>query len=206
MRIGIFGGSFDPVHVGHLILAEQCREQATLDEVWFVPTSQSPFKKKGALATDRQRLEMLQFATAGHEAFRVSSIEIDRGDVSYTVETLGQIKEQQPDDELFLLMGGDSLESFDQWKEPAKICQLAIPLVVPRPGCDAPIELLKPYFDNHEFKKMVDHQIKMPLIEISSTEIRNRASEGRSFRFMTPRPVEVFITTNKIYIDSKPGK
>src|ERR671912_439798 len=96
MRLGIFGGSFDPVHYGHLLLAETCREQARLDEVWFVPNALSPLKRDHPPAAAKHRVEMLQLATGGHEAFRVSTLETDRGGVSYTVETLAEIAQQQP--------------------------------------------------------------------------------------------------------------
>ena len=112
MRIGIFGGSFDPIHHGHLILAENCREQANLDQVWFMPCAMSPHKTDGANSTARQRIEMIDLALSGHEAFVLSKLEIDRGDVSFTVDTLSEIHQSNPDDDLFLLMGDDSLENF----------------------------------------------------------------------------------------------
>jgi len=97
MRIGIFGGSFDPIHTGHLILAEQCREQAALDQVLFIPSAQAPHKEAGAFGTDRQRTEMIDLAIGGHPSFLRSSIEIERGGVSYTVDTLEQLKQERPD-------------------------------------------------------------------------------------------------------------
>ena len=134
MRIGIFGGSFDPIHLGHLVLAEQCREQADLDQVLFVPCALQPHKRDGAQGTDRQRCEMVELAIAGHHPFGLSKTEMERGGVSYTVETLAQFRDSNPEDEWFLLMGDDSLECFSTWREPERICQLAIPLVVNRPG------------------------------------------------------------------------
>ena len=106
MRIGIFGGSFDPIHVGHLMLAEHCREQAELDQVLFIPCAQQPHKKDGAFGSNRQRTEMIDLAIGGHPSFLRSSIEIDRGGVSYTVETLEQLTKENPEDELFLMLGG----------------------------------------------------------------------------------------------------
>ena len=153
MRIGIFGGSFDPIHFGHLILAEQCREQANLDQVWFIPCSLGPHKKDGAHSTDRQRIEMVELALAGHTPFVLSKIEIERGGVSYTVDTLKQVRESNPDDELYLLMGDDSLESFDSWREPKTICELAIPLVVNRPGSgEVDLSVLEKYVDPSRFE------------------------------------------------------
>ena len=201
MRIGIFGGSFDPIHLGHLILAEQCREQAKLDQIWFVPNAQSPLKPDGAGATDRQRCEMIEFAIAGHEAFYLSKVEIERGGVSYTVDTVKEIATNQPDDELFFLMGGDSLDSFGQWHQPEEILKLASPLIVNRPGA-APIDLSKlaPFTEADRLASFQNLLIESPLIEISSSDLRQRIGAGQSLRFQLPRSVEKFIETQKLYL------
>ena len=200
MRLGIFGGSFDPIHLGHLILAEQCREQAQLDQVWFVPCSLQPHKQDGAHGTDRQRSEMVELAIAGHEAFILSKIEMDRGGVSYTVETLEQIHESNPNDELFLLMGGDSLKDFGSWREPAKICQLATPLVVNRPGSgQVDLSPLKQYVDENRYTMFEKMVINSPCIEISSRGIRAKIADGKSIRFLTSRAVEKYIETQKLF-------
>lgn len=200
MRIGIFGGSFDPIHLGHLILAEQCREHAKLDEVWFIPSAQAPHKKAGATASDRQRVEMLEFATAGHSSFLISDTEIKRGGVSYTVDTLTQIAEEHPDDELFLLLGGDSLQQFDTWRNPEKICRLAVPLVVQRPGYDpVNLEQLASYVETDRLEEIERYAFESRMIGISSSELRARISAGRSIRYLTPRAVEKFIETKKLY-------
>ncbi len=200
MRIGIFGGSFDPIHLGHLILAEQCREQALLDQVWFVPCSLQPHKHDGTHGTDRQRSEMIELAIAGHEPFSLCKIEMERGGVSYTVDTLEQIHESNPDDELFLLMGDDSLENFGSWREPARICQLATPLVVNRPGMgDVDLSLLAEFVDARRFASFKNMVIKSPRIEISSRTIRGKVAEGKSIRYLTSRPVEKYIETQKLF-------
>ncbi len=201
MRIGIFGGSFDPIHLGHLILAEQCREQTNLDQVWFVPCSLGPHKKDGAHSTDRQRVEMIELALSGHMPFVLSKIEIERGGVSYTVDTLNQIRESNPDDELFLLMGDDSLESFDSWREPSEICELAVPLIVNRPGSgDVDLSVLKKYVDENRFELFESSVISSPRVQISSSEIRRRVGEGKSIRYLTSRPVEKYIETQKLFL------
>ena len=138
MRLGIFGGSFDPVHFGHLLLAECCREERRLDQVWFVPAAVPPHKRPGAVASASQRVEMLRLAIGGHEAFHVSTLEVDRGGVSYTVDTLEAVRHEQPAAELFFLMGADSLADLPTWREPARICELASPIVVGRGGTPAP--------------------------------------------------------------------
>ena len=202
MRIGIFGGSFDPIHLGHLILAEHCRQQANLDQVWFMPCALGPQKPAGAHGTVRQRVEMLEFALGGHEAFILCKLEIERGDVSYTVDTLKQIKETNPDDELFLMMGDDSLESFPSWRDPKTICELATPLVVNRPGSgEVDLSVLKQFVSTERFQDFEKLKITCPQIEISSSEIRKKVRAGESIRFLTPRSVEKYIETQKLFVD-----
>lgn len=203
MRIGVYGGSFDPIHFGHLLVAEQCREQARLDKVIFVPVANSPLKDSGPVANDRQRIEMISLAIAGHSSFEISTMEIDRGNKSYTVETLTVLKEEQPDDDFFLIIGQDSLHTFDRWKEPKTICKLAVPLVVARPesGNSKPVDLdrLKPFASESCYEEIKSVAITSRLIDISSTEIRRRISDGNSIRFLTSRAVEKYIETAKLY-------
>ncbi len=199
MRIGFFGGSFDPVHLGHLIIAEQCRENCGLDEVWFVPSAVAPHKPGGSRAIGRQRREMLEFAIAGHPAFRVSEIELKRGGTSFTVDTLREIHEADPSVELFLLMGGDSLQGFSGWREPAEICRLATPLICHRPGHPVDFELLAPFLGSQQMQLVRDLSLQAIRIDISSTLIRDRIAAGRSVRYMIPRSVEKYIETTRLY-------
>lgn len=206
MRIGFFGGSFDPIHIGHLILAEQCREQARLDEVWFVPSATSPHKRHGPTAGDRQRLEMVQIAIAGHSAFQVSEIELRRGGVSYTVDSLRELTAARPQDDWFFLLGGDALGEFARWREPAEICRLAIPLVYARPGSPPDLDLLQPFVDEHRFAELRRNVISAIQIDVRSTELRELVRTGRSIRYLTPRSVEKYIETHRIYGESQnPG-
>jgi nicotinate-nucleotide adenylyltransferase len=204
MRIGIFGGSFDPIHLGHLILAECCREQAGLDQVWFMPCSMAPHKVDGAHATDRQRTEMIELAIGGHESFVLSRIELERGGVSYTVDTLEQIHQDQPDAELFLLIGDDSLEDFVGWRSPQRICELATPLVMNRPGSgEVDLTLLRHLVTEKRFEQIAASKLRCPKIEISSTDLRSRIRDDQSIRFRTPRGVEKYIETQQVYLDKK---
>ena len=130
MRIGVFGGSFDPVHIGHLLAAECCREQAGLDRVLFVPTAIQPHKQQRQTTAGQHRLEMLALATGGHDAFAVSGDELERGGVSYTVDTLEQLKARHPGDELLLILGPDAFLSLPTWREPRRIIDLAEILAV----------------------------------------------------------------------------
>jgi nicotinate-nucleotide adenylyltransferase len=200
MRIGIFGGTFDPIHIGHLILAEQCREQAGLDQIWFVPCARQPLKDRPITTTDRQRCEMIELAIAGCEPFHLSQLEMERGGTSYTVDTLEQIHASHPNDKLFLLLGDDSLESFARWKAPRRICELAIPLIANRPGFDqVDLRLLKEYVGEERYRELVSYSITSPMIEISSTELREKIKSGRTVRYLLPRAVEKYIETQRLY-------
>jgi len=204
-RLGIFGGSFDPVHYGHLLLAETCREQCPLDQVWLLPAAVPPHKHRHRLTPDRQRIEMLQLALGGHQTSQVSTLEIDRGGVSYTVDTLAALHAQLPHTELFLLMGGDSLADLPHWRAPQRICELAIPVVVRRAGTPEPdIDLLGPLVNSRRLDRIRQAQVEMPVIDLSSTDLRRRVARGQSIRFRTPRAVEMYIRTHGLYRDLGP--
>ena len=201
MRIGVFGGSFDPIHLGHLILAENCRQQANLDQVLFMPCAMSPHKLDGAHGTDRQRMEMLDLAIGGHRDFVRSDMEIKRGGVSYTVDTLRELDESQPDNEWFFLMGADSLDSFSSWREPEEILKLARPIVVGRPGSgEVDMSVLEPLSSADYVASLKELSVESPLIEISSSNIRQRVAESTSIRFLVPRSIEQYIVTQKLYL------
>lgn len=200
MRIGIFGGTFDPIHYGHLLLAETCREQCRLDEVWFLPAAVPPHKQGESLTSASQRVEMLELGISGHPAFRVSDIEIERGGLSYTVETLAAINSQMPNAELFFLMGADSLRDFPTWREPQRICELAIPVVVSRRNAPAPeFSRFEQFVSNDRLAEIRRHRVEMPIVEFSSTAIRESVHAGRSIRYQTPRAVEIYIHNHKLY-------
>ncbi len=196
MRLGIFGGSFDPVHNGHLALARACQQQAKLDEVRFTPTAIQPLKHKGPRATDSQRLEMLRLATRDEPTWRACSIEIDRGGFSYTVDTLRQIHEELPDAALFFLIGADAVCDVAKWKEPREIFRLATPLVVCRATSVLP--------DLEQFASICTENtrpqaIEMPAILVSSSEIRSRVAAGEAVDDLVPDAVGRYITQHGLY-------
>jgi len=202
MRLGLYGGSFDPVHYGHLLLAECCRETLRLDEVWLIAAAVPPHKQTRTLAPAKHRLEMLELALAGHEQLRASRLEIDRGGVSYTVETLAAVREQHPAATVYLLMGADSLRDLPTWREPGRICDLAFPAVVRRGGAPEPdFSVLAPLISAERLAMVRGAQVQMPLIELSSTDLRERAAAGKSLRYRTPRAVEKYIETQGLYRD-----
>src|SRR5262245_47023925 len=200
MRLGLFGGSFDPVHYGHLLLAECAREALALNEVWLLPASVPPHKQGRELASAKARLEMLELALAGYEQLRASPLEIERGGVSYTVETLAAVRQQQPQAAIFLLMGADSLRDLPTWREPSRICELATPAVVRRGGSPEPdFSVLAQIVSAQRLNDIRAAQVQMPLIELSSTDLRRRAATGQSLRYRTPRAVEKYIETQGLY-------
>ena len=202
MRLGIYGGTFDPVHYGHLLLAEQCREQCELDEVRFVPAASPPHKHDARITSARHRVNMLEFALAGCPELTVSEIELRRDGPSYTVDTLQQLTDKQSAVELFLLMGMDSLADFPTWREPARILELATVVAVNRrsqhdhPAQQAALSA------SEAISRGAAQRIRlvtMPDIDISATDIRLRTQQQRSIRFLTPRPVAMYIAEHQLY-------
>jgi nicotinate-nucleotide adenylyltransferase len=187
MRVGVFGGTFDPVHLGHMILAEQCREQGRLEQVLFMPAALPPHKPR-PVAPFAQRVEMLQLAVAGNPAFAIEEIESERGGPSYTADTLEELKRRRPGDELFLIVGADSLRDFPSWYQPERILRCATLLVVARPEAPAPAEVA-----------VRAETVEVPLIGIASRDLRRRLREGRSVRYQMPRAVEAYIQDKALY-------
>ncbi|MFO0906633.1 MAG: nicotinate-nucleotide adenylyltransferase [Pirellulales bacterium] len=201
MRLGIYGGSFDPVHMGHLLLAECCREQCRLDEVWFMPASIPPHKRTTPPVDPRHRLAMLELAVADNPAFRVSSWEIERGGVSYTAETLAELRRARPGDELFFLLGADALADLPTWRAPAQIAATATLVSVRRAGVEAPpLEKLAEAAGEDAVRRIAAHQVVMPMIELSSRELRARIAAGQGLRYRTPAAVERYIIEHRLYV------
>lgn len=198
MRIGIYGGTFDPVHFGHLLLAESCRDVCRLDQVIFVPTRVSPHKLDVVMAPVRARLEMLELALAGLPEFRVSRVEVDRAGPSYTVDTLRHFRGEFPSDDLFLLMGADSVAEFPRWREPEQILELATLVVVNR---DRAVPDLSALSSLHSAGGP-PQSVAMPGVDFSASEIRRRVHEGKSIRFQLPRPIEHYIRDKRLYAGS----
>ncbi len=198
MRLGLFGGTFDPVHIGHLLLAEQCREQCALDQVWFVPSGRPPHKNQDKLTSVKSRLDMLELATAGFGAFVVSHLELEREGPTYTVDTLQQLQDEDASRELFFMIGTDSLADLPNWHNPSRIAQLATIVVADRGNQTIP--------DLHSFGPQLEADllskiqfVTMPGIDLSATDIRRRICEGKSIRFMVNRAVEVYIAEHQLY-------
>jgi len=199
MRLGLFGGTFDPIHLGHLILAEQCRESCGLDQVWFVVAGEPPHKPGGRTAV-AHRLEMARLAVAGHSAFAVSEVETRRPGPHYSVETLESVRRDSPGEALFFLIGADSLADLVSWREPARIAQLATIVVVNRPGIEEVDAASLPDFGPGSHRLL---SVTIPPIGIASTDLRRRLADGRSIRYQVPRGVEAYIEAQGLYRDGK---
>lgn len=183
MRVGIFGGSFDPIHHGHLILARAAREELDLDCVLFIPANMSPHKTDTKPATAQDRLAMVKLAIEDEPGFSASDLEILRPPPSYTVETLRELAARHPEDKFTLLIGADNVAKFDTWREPDEIRRLAGLAVLDRANHDT----------THEWP------VVRRLIDISSTDLRARVAAGRSIRYLTPDSVCDYIASQRLY-------
>jgi nicotinate-nucleotide adenylyltransferase len=191
MEVGLFGGSFDPPHVGHLIAAQDVLERLGLSRVRFVPARVSPFKvdEEGA-APAELRLAMVEAALAGHPGLEADRSELDREPPSYTVDTLRALRRAEPDVRWTLLVGSDQWASFGRWREPEAILQLASVVVMSRDGADV------------ETRTGLDsppRTVPVTRIDVSSTDIRARVRQGRSIRYLVPEPVRALIAANGLY-------
>ncbi|HJZ90971.1 MAG TPA: nicotinate-nucleotide adenylyltransferase [Gemmataceae bacterium] len=200
MRIGIFGGTFDPVHYGHLIVAEQARELAGLDQVWFVPTARPPHKTDRDVSPFDRRTDMLSLAIAGQEdKFRVETIEKDRPGLSFTADTLDALAEKYPINEWFLILGADAVKDLPDWHDPLRIIDRVTLLVAARPEHRLWTAEEVATGLGTDPSRVRLRSVEVPLIDISSRDLRRRAAEGRSLLFQMPRAVEVYIREKKLY-------
>lgn len=195
MRLGLFGGTFDPIHLGHLILAESCREACRLDRVLFVVAGAPPHKPGDRTAV-ADRLEMARIAVAGHPAFEVSDIEARRPGPHYSAETLEAVHAERPEDDLFFLIGADSLADLPLWRHPDRIVRLASLVVVNRPGIEPDDPAQWPDLGPDALPMQ---KVSIPPIGIASHDLRRRRVEGRSIRYQVPRGVEAYIDAHGLY-------
>lgn len=200
MNIGIFGGTFDPIHLGHLILAERCRTDANLDEVWFMPSYIPPHKQGNAITRFEQRIEMIELATTGQPLFRVENIEKELPPPSYTANTLTELRSRHPDHSFHLIVGADCLPDLPGWYQPQRILAQAGLVVVPRPGIAiwSREQLASALGLAPDAVNMIP--VDCPLMEIASRELRARTAAGKSIRYLVPRSVEEYIREKKLYL------
>ncbi|MBL7085467.1 MAG: nicotinate-nucleotide adenylyltransferase [Candidatus Omnitrophica bacterium] len=186
-RIGILGGTFNPVHLGHLVLAEQARQLLRLKEVIFVPTNLPPHKRKRHLAAAKDRYRMLSLAVKSNLSFAVSDLELERGGISYSIETMKKFKSLFPQANLYFIVGSDFLEDFLTWKDIDKLRRICKIVVAPRPG--------------HPIKKLPRNMqiIKVNALDITSSDIRRRIKTKASIRYLIPEEVRKYILKKGLY-------
>jgi nicotinate-nucleotide adenylyltransferase len=188
-RLGVMGGTFDPIHVGHLVTAEEALHQFSLDEVVFVPTGRPWMKEHEVVASPEDRFHMTTLGIEPEPRFRVSRLEVDRGGATYTIDTLRAIRDEEPGVELSFITGADAMLEIMRWKEHEILFDLAHFIAATRPGYD--IER----FDEHPDVTVMH----IPALSISSTDIRARVGDGRPIRFLVPERVEGYIRETGLY-------
>jgi nicotinate-nucleotide adenylyltransferase len=186
VKLGIFGGTFDPIHLGHLRAAETAREGLGLDQVAFVPAARSPYKGE-PVSSARDRYAMVALATDTHEAFVPSDLELTREAPSYTVDTVRVLRETRPADQLFLIVGSDSVAELPGWRESARIFSECTVVAVARPGEPAPPATAAVVW------------VEGPSLPVSATEVRRRVRDGRSIRYLVPDAVADYIAQQGLY-------
>jgi nicotinate-nucleotide adenylyltransferase len=193
-RLGVMGGTFDPIHQGHLVTAEEALQQFELDEVVFVPTGLPWMKEHGVVSPAEDRYLMTVIATASNPRFSVSRMEVDRDGPTYTVETLRGLKEELGrDSELFFITGADAVLEIVQWKRPQELFDLAQFIAATRPGYDIAA------FEGHGTRHPAITVMNVPALAISSTDIRARVAEGRPIRYLVPEGVKSYIEKAGLY-------
>jgi len=202
LRVGILGGAFNPPHVGHLVCAQEALVQLDLERVLFVPTGHAPHRDLEADPGGEARLRMCEAAIEGDDRFAASRAELDREGPSYTVETLRAMHEESPDDELFLMLGGDQAAALPDWHEPEAVLDLATVAAVERVGYTRnAIGIKISGLKGAERVRYLD----MPLMQVSSSSIRRRVAKGLPIRYLVPDRVVEYIESNGIYGASAPA-
>ena len=199
MNVGILGGTFDPVHSGHLILAEVAREQLNLNEILFIPAGQPWLKVERTITPAEHRLQMLRLALDDTPYFRTSEMEIKRSGPTYTIDTINALKERlSAEDELFFILGQDNLMQLPQWHDAPELIKLCYLVAAPRPGVKKPdLKAMEAEIPGIRQRVML---MKEPLVDISATDIRERVARGLSVRHLVPEPVNRYIKEHRLYI------
>ena len=199
MKIGIIGGTFDPIHNGHLIIGEYARTSLKLDKVIFIPVGIACHKDNKNISNSKTRVKMIDIAIESNPYFEQSLVEIERKDVAYTIDTITSLKEKYIEDELYFIMGGDSVFQIESWKDSKKLMKLCKFIVLDR-GYRSKNDLKNKIAELETLYGMEIEEINSPIIEISSTEIRNRVKNNFSIKYLLPEVLENYIIKNKLYI------
>ena len=199
VRLGVFGGTFDPIHEGHLAAAKFALECAQLDRVLFVPSAQPPHRGV-AVAPPEDRLAMTRLAVQGEPSFEVSDVEVGRGGKSYTADTLGELQRRHRSDELFLILGWDAARQFRTWREPDRVSKLASVVIVDRPGLEPPKPSEFAGLGLDPSRVILCH---VPTPDVSASGLRRDIAAGRSVAGQLPPAVERYITEHQLYRDNR---
>lgn len=198
MNIGILGGTFDPIHIGHLVVAEEARVKLALSEILFVPAGQPWLKVDHAITPATHRVEMLRLAIASNPHFKLCTLEVERSGPSYSIDTMTALRSQLGEQSFFFILGSDSLAGFHLWKEPARLVQMCQLVVVPRLGLNLPgLESLEPLIPGLARSVI---QLDAPIMEVSSSRIRQRIAQGLPIHYLVPEVVEKYIAEQKLYV------
>jgi len=196
MRVGVLGGTFDPPHLGHLILASEAQTQLGLEVVLWVVTGRSPFKVGRAITDAVHRVDMVRAAIVDNPAFELSRIDVDRAGPHFTADTVALIAQRRPDDELFFLMGADSLADFPRWQRPDAILRCCRLAVLRRPGAEVDLDPLSAVVPGLAEKVQ---WVNAPQVEISASDLRSRVRAGRSIRYFVPEAVREIVLRRRLY-------
>jgi nicotinate-nucleotide adenylyltransferase len=200
-RIGLCGGSFNPIHVGHLVAARAAAEALHLDRVVLIPASAPPHKDAAGLVAAAHRLAMTRLAVQGDPLFEVSDLELLRQGPSYTIDTVTDVRARLgPTAELFWIIGGDSLPELATWRRIDELVRAVQIVTTVRPGCPAAnLEPLRSQIEPRDFERLLANRIETPAIEISASDIRSRVAAGKSIAYLTPPAVVQYIETHRLY-------
>ena len=197
-RIGILGGTFNPVHLGHLLMAQDAMEQVGLERVKFIPSATPPHKAVESLASERDRLHMIRLAIRGNNRFEVDDVEVQRGGRSYSVDTLTELRRREPRADFYFIIGADSLRELHLWREVERVVTLCTFVTVPRPGFD-PKPVVDPRLDAATRRRLRQHVLHGHSCDIASREIRARVASGRPIRYLIPDAVYQYMRRRKLY-------
>lgn len=196
MKLGIMGGTFNPIHIGHLVCAEEAASQYSLEQIVFMPTGLPPHKEVAGGTGSEARYLMTVIAVAGNPRFRVSRLEVDRKQLCYTVDTIRQLREERPEDELFFITGADAVLEILDWKDPEELLEMATLIAATRPGY--PLDKLSDITDRFPRQDRVK-VMEIPAIGVSSSLVRERVSQGSSIRYLVTAGVECYIEKEGLY-------
>lgn len=204
MKIGIMGGTFDPIHNGHLMLGEYAYKEYNLDEIWFMPNGNPPHKQHTGHRTDAaDRAEMVKLAIAGNDMFRLEDYEVNRSDISYSYQTMEHFKRVYPEDDFYFIIGADSLFAIEHWVHPERIFKTCTILAAYRDEMNSR-SIMEAKIEELNRKYHSDIRLLItPLMHISSHELRRKIDQGISIREEVPAAVEAYITEHKIYVPNR---